>query len=372
MNTMEATFTAALAVASLSTSWPGNASAQSLQDLHRITDGVSSIHVEYHKKDIPKGKEVVLADLQGPAKITYWYITDMSYGKLYTGLVLKVYWDDETEPSVHVPMWDFFGAIAGKMISYQSAPMQINGHCYMCYLPMPFAKRARVVLANDGDRDYSQHMAYGFDYEKDQQYAGEKGRLHCEWRRSNPVRDGAEPLDKIIKASQSGGKAKFNSRHVILEAKGRGHYVGNFLQVHTKSPRWWGEGVTFFHLDGAVMVHSPGTEDEYGWCWGTPSDPTFAHPLYGHLQNQGGTHSMYRWNLVNPVRFRESFKVDIQSLFAGNPIQPGADDLTSVAYWYQEEPHKPFALQPFEERTAPSKAKDYMKSSSKGEDATGR
>ncbi len=95
----------------------------------------------------------------------------------------------------------------------------------MYYLPMPFARRARFVLANDGDRDYSQSVAYGIDHETSENYAREKSRLHCAWRRSNPVQDGV---------------------HAILDVKGRGHYVGNILQVHTGFAGWWGEGDTAY------------------------------------------------------------------------------------------------------------------------------
>jgi len=335
--------------------------AQPVPDLYRITEGVSRSHVEYYDRAIPKGKEVVLADLKGPGKVTYWYITDNSNGKLYAGLVLKVFWDGESEASINVPLSDFFGAMAGKTIDYQSVPMQINHLCYMCYLPMPFSQRARFVLANDGDKDYTQSVACGFDYEQDQTYAAEKSRLHCTWRRSNPVQDGAAPLDQLVQPSQVGGKNKFNTRHTILEVKGRGHYVGNFLQVHTGSPNWWGEGVTFFHLDGETMVHSPGTEDEYGSCWCFGG--TFSYPYCGYLQNEQGNHRMYRWYLANPVRFRTSLKVEIQSILTrdNKPFEPGSDDFTSIAYWYQEEPHQALILQPFAERTAPSKAINYRK-----------
>ena len=214
---------AALALCSLLAS---RAIGQDLHDLYRIQDGVSDTHMEYHEVKLPAGKEVVLGDLKGPGKITYWYITDDSNGKFYPGLVLKVFWDGEAEPSVNVPLADFFGAMGGHTIDYQSAPMQIEHFCYMCYLPMPFSQRARFVLANDGDKDYRQSMAWGIDYEQGQQFAREKSRLCCAWRRSNPTKDGM---------------------HTILDVRGRGHYVGNFLQVHTKFGGWWGEGDTIFH-----------------------------------------------------------------------------------------------------------------------------
>lgn len=312
----------------------GPAAAQGLPDLYRITGGVTANHMEYHQVNIPKGREFTLADLKGPGKVTYFYITDDTQNRLYPGLVLQAFWDDETEPSIRAPLSDFFGAMGGKTIEYQSAAMAINHGCFMCYLPMPFSARARLLLTNDGDRDYSQSVAYGVDYESDPAYAGEKSRLHVLWRRSNPVKDGL---------------------HTILEAGGRGHCVGTFLQVRSRFSGWFGEGDTIFHLDGSTMTHTPGTEDEYGACWGFGR--TFSHLACGYIEMEKGENRMYRWYAANPVRFQKSLKVEIQNQHEnGKPTAGDADDYTSLAYWYQEDPHRPIRLQPFSERTAPSLA----------------
>ena len=313
---------------------PRLSQAQSLPDLYLLKDGVSRNHMEYHQVSLAKGQETPLADLKGPGKVTYFYITDNTQVRWFGGLVLKVFWDDETNPSIQAPLADFFGAMGGKTIDYQSAPMQINHACYMCYLPMPFSRRARFVLANDGDRDYSQSVAYGIDYEAGGAFAQEPSRLHCLWRRSNPVKNGLHPL---------------------LGARGRGHYVGGFLQVHTRFRGWWGEGDTIFELDGQPMTHTPGTEDEYGSCWGF--EHTYSYLYSGCLQMEKGDQRMYRWYLANPVRFQQSLRVQIQNQHDnGTPTTSDADDYTSVAFWYQEEPHQTFTLQPFSERSAPSRA----------------
>jgi hypothetical protein len=291
----------------------GQAAAQPLQDLYRITDGVSRNRMEYHQLQVPKGQEQVLADLKGPGKVTYFYITDDTQVKWYPGLVLRIFLDDESAPSVQVPLADFFGAIAGRTVDYQSALLQINHACYMCYLPMPFSKRAQFILANDGDRDYSQSVAYGIDYEEDAAYLREASRLHCVWRRSNPVKDGL---------------------HTILEARGRGHYLGNVLQVRTRFPGWFGEGDTLFNLDGTALTHTPGTEDEYGSCWEGPGWNVFSYLYCGHILNQDGVPRMYRWYVANPARFQRSLKVEIQNQHDnGRPTTDDADDYTSVAFW---------------------------------------
>ena len=203
-------------------------SAQSLPDLYRITDGVSHHHVEYHQMSLAKGKEAALADLKGAGKITYFYITDDTQVHWYPGLVLKVFWDGESEPSIQTPLADFFGAVGGKTIDYASAPMQINHGCYMCYLPMPFSQRARFVLANDGDQDYSHSVAYGLDYELDPAYTQEKSRLHCAWHRSNPVQDGATPLDQVVKPSRGWRKEHVQFPTHYPSGKRPGSLCGQF------------------------------------------------------------------------------------------------------------------------------------------------
>lgn len=302
--------------------------------LYRITPAVSRTQVEYHQLTVPQGKEVVLADLQGPGKVTYFYLTDGAPVRFYAGLVLKIFWDNDAEPSVLVPLADFFGAFAGQPIEFQSALIKVNHDCYMCYAPMPFSKRARFVLANDGDRDYSQSAAYGIDYEASPAVAKERSRFHCAWHRSNPVKNGL---------------------HTLLEVRGRGQYVGNFLHVRTECEGWWGEGDTIFHVDGQTQTHSPGTEDEYGACWGFGH--TYSYVESGCLRLEQRDNRMYRWYLANPVRFQKSLEVEIQNQHQNGPPTTGdADDYTSVAFWYQEEPHLPLTLPPFAERSAPSHA----------------
>jgi hypothetical protein len=309
---------------------------QSQPDAYKITEGTSRCQSEFRQFEIHKNGQIVLADLKGPGKINYFYLTDDTGGNWYPGLVLKVYWDGETNASIEVPLEDFFGIIGGRSVDFESAFFQIHHFCYMCYLPMPFSREAKVVLANDGDRDYSQKLAYGLDFVSDVSYSSEKSRLHCEWRRSNPVANGL---------------------HTILEANGRGQYVGSFLQVASRNRNiWFGEGDTIFHLDGQVMHHSPGTEDEYGACWEGPGWGIFSNSTCGHLLNREGVNRMYRWYVANPVRFQNSLKVEIQNQHDnGTATTAGeADDYISVAFWYQEGAHSVSALPSFKVRTAPS------------------
>jgi len=334
-----------LGISLLALLWPLPASSQ-VQDLYRITGGSFADHVEYHRVDLPPGKELVLANLAGPGKITYFYYTDDSNshrtdgtGFMYPGLVLKVYWDDAPQPSIQIPLWNFFGAFDRKTIDYQSLPMQINHYCYMSYLPMPFSQRARLVLANDGNEQYSRSVAWGIDYEKDPSLATEQSRLHAAWNRSNPTQNGI---------------------HRILEVQGKGQYVGNFLQVNTRYEGWWGEGDTIFQADGKTLTHTPGTEDEYGSTWGF--EHTYSYVYSGYIQMDEGKNRMYRWYLANPVRFQNSLIVDIQNQRYNGQQTSSQDDYTSVAFWYQEGAHPAPPLQPYAERAAESKGATYPRS----------
>jgi hypothetical protein len=325
------------------------ANGQSVQEVYRLSPGKFATHVEYHAVNLDPGGEVELANLVGPGLVTYFYITDNSgspavattgeSGAYYPGLTLKIYWDDAKAPSVWVPLWDFFGAMDRTPIEYQSALLQLNHRCFMSHLPMPFSRRARFVLANDGAVRYSRSMAYGIDYEKNAAYAMERSRFHATWKRSNPTQDGL---------------------HTILDVQGSGHYLGNFLQVFTRYAGWWGEGDTIFDVDGEAMTHTPGTEDEYGACWGF--EHTFSYLYAGYIQNEAGKNRMYRWYVTNPVRFQKSLKVVIQNQRNEARQQvPSKDDYTSVAYWYQDGAHPAPALQAFGERTAATQAVSYTK-----------
>jgi Protein of unknown function (DUF2961) len=322
--------------------WSMPAQAQ-LEGIYHITDAAFSNHMEYHKIDIRPGEEFLLADVKGPGKITYFYYTDDSHfdptagtGFMYPGLVLEVFWDNASEPSIRVPLWSFFGAFERRTVDYQSLPMQINHYCYMTYLPMPFSTRARFVLLNDGDQAYSRSAAYDVDYETDPVYGSEPSRLHAAWSRSNPAR---------------------NSIHVLLNVAGKGQYVGNFLQFDTRYKGWWGEGDTIFYADGKRLDHSPGTEDEYGSCWSFRH--TYSYLSSGYIQMDQGKNRMYRWYLANPVRFQRSLKVEIQDQHWQNGQIPSHDDITSVAFWYQAGAHPAPKLLPYAERVAPSNGAWY-------------
>ncbi len=327
----------------------GVSAAAQVQDLYKISDGVFDAAVDYQRVELAPGQELVLADLKGPGKVTYFYVTDSSQEHISRDLILKIFWDGAAQPSIQVPLADFFGAFENKSIDYNSLPMQVNHYANMSHLPMPFSERARFVVVNDSDKSYNNLIAWGIDYEKDAKFSSETSRLHAAWSRSNPVKGG---------------------EHKMLEIAGKGQYIGNFLQANSNYEGWWGEGDTIFEIDGRKITHSPGTEDEYGSTWGFGH--TFSYPYAGYIQMDKSKNRMYRWYLTNPVHFKESLRVYIENkrfqIAPGQAENPDAfkhgqtvseDDYTSVVFWYQVGAHPAPRLLPYAERVAASRGASY-------------
>lgn len=325
-------------------------------DISTITDGENETNVGFGDMTLAPGEERVVLETTGAGAIRYFYITDGrdTGGISDEGLVLRIYWDGADYPSVNVPVADFFGSIAGRPIEWNSKYLTLQHNCHQCWFPMPFSKGAKVVLANDSDHSYTGGMAWNFDIEKDRAYRRDRSRFHAFYTRSNPTRDGL---------------------HTILDVQGRGHYVGNILQVYSTNLWWWGEGDTDFTIDGRTIKHSPGTEDEYGSCY--ESGPNYCFPTCGYLEGGSyderlpecttykGQNRLFRFYDTNPVRFRQSLKVTIQNLCVGygkqyDPfdLDPANDEYTSVAFYYMQGAH-PVELQSYAERTAPSLAAEH-------------
>lgn len=326
---------------------------QFTNELSELRTGVSDGKCSWGRVEIQPGSEFELARFDGAGMITYFYFTDGRGGIVDKNVVLRIYWDGNNFPSVNVPLADFFGSVSNKSVEYESLLLSIRHNCHQSYIPMPFSKGARIVLANDSDKPYIRDVAYNLDIIRDKKYETDKSRFHAQWHRSNPT----------------------NGLHTILNVKGRGHYIGNFLHVYTKSNRWWGEGDTDFTIDGKALKHSPGSEDEYGACFEFGSKYSYltcGYIIGGNLVNSQqeefsykGDNLMYRWYTSNPVVFTRELKVTIQNQYN----QPGMaydfksqyttnDDYTSVAYYYLEGSQK-VELANYSDRIAETKAVVY-------------
>ncbi len=316
---------------------------------------------------IEPGSTAVLAELTGPGSITHIWCTaavardpnlDTSEeAELLRRLVLRVTWDDAEHPSVLVPLGDFFGIGFGRTRTFASLPLQMSprdGKGFNCFFHMPFATRARFELISEMTAE-AVFFYYYIDWEAYDALEADLGRFHAQWRRENPT-GGIDPAGMDNNTFLQGGTNSDGAgNYVILQARGRGHYVGCVLNVEnlrdTAEFNWYGEGDDMIFIDGEPFppaLHGTGTEDYFNTAW-CPDEPFSAlyhgMPLTGG-PNFAGQWSMYRFHIEDPVTFDESLLVTIEHGHANRR----SDDLSSVAYWYQTLPQLPFELAPVDQR----------------------
>lgn len=269
-----------------------------------------------------------LMDIENSGIIQHiWMTVDT---KAYRDCILRFYWDHEENPSVEVPLGDFFANCHGLRYDVNSLPVVVNpSGGFNCYWPMPFSENAKVTLENQSEEDI-ENFFYQFDYALADP-SKKAARFHAQWRRSMTERE--------------------NPLHVILDdLKGQGHYVGTVIGWNQFSDGWWGEGEVKFYIDGDDFptICGTGTEDYFGGAWAfngrTYSTPFLGYPLRRNEESEIPKHGLYRWHVMDPIRFKKDLKVTIQALgwWPDGKFEPLTDDISSVAYWYQEEPHKKF------------------------------
>jgi hypothetical protein len=203
-----------------------------------------------------------------------------------------------------------------------------------CYFEMPFGNGARVSLTNDGVQDVP-NLYFHIDYQEfsDARGVSNKGRFHAQWRRR---------VTRAIPESESGGKnVDGKNNYVFMEAKGKGQYVGTILNVFGLSTGWWGEGDDMFFVDGETAratINGTGMEDYFNNAWMFQKE--FNYPFIGYSQQGNrdwtGSHTMYRFHIEDPIYFQKSLRATIEHGHANDR----EDDYTSVAFWYQTEPHQ--------------------------------
>ena len=281
------------------------------------------------------GQTITLMDVTGPGIIQHiWMATEPSWLGNGRACVLRFYWDGEPTPSIEVPLTDFFAVGHDVFAPVNSLAVVVNpASALNCYWPMPFRKHARITFTNESEKDLSL-LTYQITYGKGE-VPSEAAYLHAQWRRSVTKREHPE--------------------HVIVESvSGQGRYVGTFLAWTQLSDGWFGEGEVKFYIDGDgeyPTICGTGTEDYFGGSYGFPT--TFSSPYSGctlHRQTPDGPPkwSLYRWHIMDPICFGLNLRLTIQALgwWPDQTYQPLADDVASVAYWYQREPHAPFPAFP--------------------------
>ncbi len=191
---------------------------------------------------VEKGETITIAEMEGPGAIQQIWMTPTGNWR-YS--ILRFYWDDEKEPSVEVPVGDFFGMGWGEYAHLNSLPVTVNpGSAFNCYWKMPFRKRCKVTLENL-NKDEAMRLYYQINYTltpvgEDEAY------FHAQFRRSNPTK---------------------GALHTILDGvQGKGHYVGTYMAIGVNNNGWWGEGEIKFFLDGDTTyptIAGTGTEDYF-------------------------------------------------------------------------------------------------------------
>jgi len=288
-----------------------------------------------------------LAEMDGSGAIQHIWMTPTGNWRFS---ILRFYWDDETTPSVEVPVGDFFAMGWGTFSPLQSLAVCVNpGSGFNCYWTMPYRKKCRITMENIDEHDM--YLYYQVDY-VETQVPKEAAYFHAQFRRSNPL--------------------KYKTDHVLLDGvKGKGQYVGTYMAYGSHNNGWWGEGEIKFFLDGDTefpTICGTGTEDYFNGAYDfdsrrknaagveTSEYTEFCSPYSGLPQvigsdghyNVAQRFGLYRWHIKDPVRFEKDLKVTIQDLGwrSEGRYLPLQDDISTVSYWYQTEPHAPFPVLP--------------------------
>lgn len=290
-------------------------------------------------------KTFTLAEINGSGVIQHIWLTPAPLDKT-RWMILRMYWDDETEPSVEVPLGDFFASGWARYAQINSLPVCVNpGSAFNSYWQMPFHKKARVTIENLDDSQIT--IYYQIDYALTE-VPSDAAYFHAQFRREDPLKEAG--------------------LYTILDGvKGRGQYIGTYLAWETHSTGWWGEGEIKFFMDGDKefpTIAGTGTEDYFCGSYnfdtrgadGRGHYTEFSGPYTGMplvirpdgLYDSQQRFSLYRWHITDPIRFEKDLKVTIQALgwMSGGRYQKLKEDIASVAFWYQTEPHQPFPKLP--------------------------
>ena len=299
----------------------------------------------------------------GPGIITHIWFTIAAPGVFHLKeLVLRIYWEGQSRPSVETPVGDFFGLNLGQYVVYQSGLLNCSPvKALNAYFAMPFRKSARITVTNQGAQDVNAFYS-NVDYQLVPSLPEDAAYFHAQYRQSAPpvasTNDWKSNGD-VNNLTNPDGRAN----HVFLETRGRGHLLGVTLGVLQNQELWMGEGDEMIFVDdeGTPAIIGTGSEDYFCGAWdfgGRDGSIPFAHlwngaPLIQSAERAGGRYCLYRWHADNPVTFTRYLKHTIEHGHANHR----ADSFYSVGYWYQSEPYTEFpALPPLADRLPSLKA----------------
>jgi Protein of unknown function (DUF2961) len=328
---------------------PSYARAQSYRTLKQSSYDRSGGNEDFWP--MKPGQTIDVFDSDGPGIITHIWFTIAAESRHHLKeLVLRIYWEGNSKPSVETPVGDFFGLNLGEYFVYQSAFLNCSAvKALNCYFAMPFRRHAHMTVTNESDKPVGAFYS-NIDYQRVEAVPEDALYFHAQYRQATPAR--AERFAE--------GQAEINQdgRHnyVFLETRGAGQVMGVTLGVLQLSDGWFGEGdeMIFIDDDAKPAINGTGTEDYFcgAWDFGGPGGAPFAHlyngaPYLGVPERAGGRYCLYRWHADNPVAFRRSMKYSIEHGHADDR----SDNFYSVAYWYQAQPFTEFpALPPAAER----------------------
>jgi hypothetical protein len=276
-----------------------------------------------------------MAAIKGPGCIRHIWLTTSP--DKWRELIFRMYWDGEAAPSVEAPLGDFFCNGWCEQSLVNAMPIQVNPAGGMnCFFPMPFHDFARITVENIGSSEAV--LYYQVDYSLGKT-ADRAAYFHARWNRSNPVQGGIHTL--------------------VEEIHGKGQYVGTYMAIQVNNNGWWGEGEVKFYMDGDreyPTICTTGTEDYFGGAWDFEQPKgtygTFSTPFMGLTQvirpdglyRANTRFGMYRFHILDPIRFEKDLKVTIQDLGwrRDGRYLVQQNDISTVSYWYQDEPHSIF------------------------------
>jgi hypothetical protein len=308
-------------------------------------------------KSIAPGATLVLMDEDGPGMITHFWNTLGAFDPFHgRSVALRIYYDGNEKPSVEAPLGDFFGVGHGAYKDFTSAPVTVSSHgrSRACYWRIPFRKHIKVTVTNESPTYKVDSFYYYLDWQKHETLPKDTMYFQARYRQAFPAQPG---------------------NYVILDTRGRGHYVGTVYSAHQVETGWFGEGDDFFYIDGAEtpQLRGTGTEDYFNDAWGFRE---FCSPYHGVTLYEGvltgDRVTAYRWHLQDPIPFQKSLRLEIEhrgSIFndRGNlatfelgGFEERPDWVSSVAFWYQYPPavfEEP--MPPAEQRVAPHRIIKY-------------
>jgi hypothetical protein len=328
-----------------------------MMSLAQIKSGIRSKRISSYDRSgnnndrieaIKPGEKKTIFDVSGSGMINHIWITIAPEPAVLNrnDIILRMYWDGNSFPSVESPIGPFFGQGWNEEYPFLSQPLSatpLEARALVSYFIMPFSKGAKIEIENQTDRNIDAFYYYVDYYEVDK-LPVDMGRFHAWYNHQVTETDSAEGENEWGVLGPQKENKKPERNYLFADIKGKGQFIGVNYYVNSPSPMWYGEGDDMFFIDGSETpaLHGTGTEDYFNTSWCPKT--VFMHPYFGYPRVnttdksfqtgwQGRTH-VYRFHIVDPVYFDRSLKFSIEHGHNNALIL----DLASVAYWYQTEP----------------------------------